>query len=163
MKVVALPAIIIKQLEQENFHLSSYMGWNAILHKSHAFQKVFTIRLGMMRFCNAYIGVPLTCHVNSFKTRITYSLKEKGLDKGRCGKSTPHRDFLVVQWSLYESSGTYSNPNSVVVGVDRPSKYETAFIGPQQVSQLIIIFRHLLKLPHLNCSPMTKISGQYFS
>ena len=47
--------------------------------------------------------------------------------------------FIVVQWSLHESSGIFSSSNSAVVEVDRPSKCEMGFVGSQHVRQPIVI------------------------
>ena len=41
-----------------------------------------------------HIGVLLTRHAYSNKTRITHFLKEKESNNGRRSQSTPHRDFF---------------------------------------------------------------------
>ena len=68
-----------------------------------------------------------------------------------------------MQWNFQGSSRILGSPNSAVVGVDRPSEREMIFIGPQHVTQPIVIFRHLLKSPHRKYSPLLKITGQYFT
>ncbi|GFX72971.1 hypothetical protein TNCV_2814111 [Trichonephila clavipes] len=110
-----------------------------------------------MRFCNisAYRS-PVTVAVTKPESRI--SSKKKRPDNGRCGKSNPYRDFLVVQWSFHDSSRVFSSPNSAVLGVDRPSERETSFVGPQQVTQPIVIFRYLLKRPHRKYPPIHGIA-----
>ncbi|GFU98281.1 hypothetical protein TNCV_3005651 [Trichonephila clavipes] len=103
-----------------------------------------------MRFCNksAYRS-PVTLAVTKPELRI--SSEKKRPDNGRCGKSNPYRDFLVVQWSFHNSSRIFSSTNSEVVGIDRPSEREMSFVSPQQVTQPIVIFRHLLKRPQYKC------------
>ncbi|GFX81398.1 hypothetical protein TNCV_142481 [Trichonephila clavipes] len=153
MKVAAEHTIITKRPAQEIFYASSNMGWSAILHKNRTFQQVFISQAGDDAIL-LHIGVPLTRHGSSYKTRISHLLEEKRPDNGRCGKSNPYRDFLVVQWSFHDSSRIFSSPNSAVVGVDRPSEREMSFVGPQQVTQPTVIFRHLLKRPHRTCPPI---------
>ncbi|GFV42036.1 hypothetical protein TNCV_1569031 [Trichonephila clavipes] len=108
-----------------------------------------------MRFCNisAYRS-PVTVAVTKPESRI--SLKKKG--PITVDVVNPYRDFLVVQWSFHDSSRIFSSPNSAVVGVDRPSEREMSFVGPQQVTQPIVIFRHLLKRPHRKCPPIHGIA-----
>ncbi|GFY03082.1 hypothetical protein TNCV_980871 [Trichonephila clavipes] len=57
------------------------------------------------------------------------------------------------------SSRIFSCPNSAVVGVDRPSEREMSFVGPQQVTQPIVIFRNLFKRPHRKCPRFTESPG----
>ncbi|GFU22657.1 hypothetical protein TNCV_762391 [Trichonephila clavipes] len=64
-----------------------------------------------------------------------------------------------MQWSFHDSSRIFSSPNSAVVGVDRPSEREMSFVGPQQVTQSIVIFRHLLKRPTANALRITESLG----
>ncbi|GFW14835.1 hypothetical protein TNCV_1562981 [Trichonephila clavipes] len=92
-----------------------------------------------MRFCNisAYSS-PVTVAVTKPESRI--SSKKKRPNNGRCGKSNPYRDFLVVQWSFRDSSRIFSSPNSAVVDVDRPLEQEISFVCPQEVTQPIVIF-----------------------
>ena len=74
---------------------SSNMGWSAILHKNRTFQQLFISQAGDDAIL-WHIGVPLTLHGSSHKTRITHFLEEKRNDNGRFVKSNPNRDFLVV-------------------------------------------------------------------
>ncbi|GFW49408.1 hypothetical protein TNCV_3059151 [Trichonephila clavipes] len=98
-----------------------------------------------MRFCNisAYRS-PITVAVTKPESRI--SSKKKGPITVDVGNPTH-----TVQWSFHDISRIFSSPNSAVEGVDRPSEREMSLVGPQQVTQPIVIFRHLLKRPHRKC------------
>ena len=68
--------------------------------------------------------------VSKSESYISSKKKENILVNGRCSESTPRYCFFVVPRSLHESSRIFSRLNSALVGVDKPRKCETGFVGP---------------------------------
>ena len=133
-KVAAQHASITERPAQDVFHLSSNIEWSTILHNIVLSRRCLSSRQEIMQFCNISANLStVTLTVSKTESRI-YSKKRP--DNGTCGKSATRWDFLVGQWSLYESSGIFRSPNSAAVGVDRSSKCEMVFVGPHMLDNL---------------------------
>ncbi|GFY12874.1 hypothetical protein TNCV_3074341 [Trichonephila clavipes] len=111
-----------------------------------------------MRFCNisAYCS-PVTVAVTKPESRI--SSKKKGSITVDVVNPTHTVTFSPCNGVSTTVLGFSVAQILAVLGVDRPSEREVSFVGPQQVTQPIVIFRHLLKRPHRKCPPIHLIAS----
>ncbi|GFV96273.1 hypothetical protein TNCV_2812501 [Trichonephila clavipes] len=109
-----------------------------------------------MRFCNisAYRS-PVTVAVTKPESRI--SSKKKGPITVDVVNPTHTVTFSSCNGASTTVLG-FSVAQILQLSVDRPSEREMSFVGPQQVIQPIVIFRHLLKRPHRKCPPIYGIA-----
>ena len=112
-------------------------------------RRCLSARLGMMRFCNTSgVFSPVTLKVS--KSEYLISSKKKSqitIDVVNLHHTVTFSSCSGLSGSGLESSGIFSSRNFIVVGVDRPLKFEMSFASPQNTLDnqfsLVVIFLNI--------------------
>ena len=101
-----------------------------------------------------HFDVPLLddCH-----RRPILLLEPKGVDDALGTECTPRRDLLTVEWLLHHDIGTFSWPDSTVLGVHAAVKFKMRFIAKPDVLQKGLIRFTLLREPSGKAGPLLLI------